>query len=415
MSLKINRNFLFVVLSLAIFTLLLTSLKLDFFLILLVILEVVLIAKKARISFFTVLSFVLSYSLLQEYSAFKGYDVYGLMNMHLVPIYFYELASLTSLFNCAIISAVYMTSAVKKEKELVTTRLSFSKNTSVIFCLFAIVISILIFPNLPSIGSVLSEEQRFYSGILPFRGWSSLPFFFLAVSLMGQKEKTSAMFKITMCFVCSWYVFHGERVDCLGFLILIFIWYYYNHADNRKIFLRILLVGFTVCVLMVLVGEIRSGSELSLEKLINRVVVQSTACDTTHVFNCAVDAWKNGKGFGGYTFLSYLVNCIPLLDDPYSFQSLIRDIGYSTAGGGLLFAEGYANFGYLFSLLSAIIFLVLFTLVIKRTTRYRFLIYVELCISIFRICWYGFNYPMTTLIYFVPLVWIADTNFRRKS
>ena len=53
-------------------------------------------------------------------------------------------------------------------------KINISKNTVNIISIMAVVITIMIFPSLPH----FDMENRFNTGILPFTGWSCIPFFF---------------------------------------------------------------------------------------------------------------------------------------------------------------------------------------------------------------------------------------------
>ena len=146
----------------------------------------------------------------------------------------------------------------------------------------------------------------------------------------------------------------------------------------------------------------------------NKLLDTSVIIDVTYVFNCAVDLAKNNNLFRGITYLSYVVNCVPLLKDPYSFQSCIHEY-YFTAGGGHFFAEPIANFGLGFACLFSCIYIVFLVWVVRKKSRYHYMVYAAISITIFRSAWYGLNYPITTILYFAPAVLIGyDLVFSEK-
>ena len=62
-------------------------------------------------------------------------------------------------------------------------------------------------------------------------------------------------------------------------------------------------------------------------------------------------------------------------------------------------------------------FFLIIVLLMWLPCRYAYMIYATLCISVFRIAWYGLNYPQITILYFVPFALFADYAMRkvRKS
>lgn len=62
-------------------------------------------------------------------------------------------------------------------------------------------------------------------------------------------------------------------------------------------------------------------------------------------------------------------------------------------------------------------FFLIIVLLMRMPCRYTYMIYATLCISVFRIAWYGLNYLQLTILYFVSFVLFADYLMRkaRKS
>lgn len=198
------------------------------------------------------------------------------------------------------------------------------------------------------------------------------------------------------------------RVETIGFAVLLAVRYYVVNKDRQGTGLKLAVVAAIIVPVFVAIGTLRSGSDaLGVGELLRSVAIQSTACDVTYIFNCAVDLYYRGIQLGGETYLSYLVNCIPLLDDPYAFATVIERY-YFTPGGGLFFAEAIANFGFLFSAVCSLVYLSLVAAVIARGGTWSYLVYSALMICVFRSAWYGLNYPITTIVYFVPFVMIVS-------
>lgn len=368
--------------------------------------QIIFIFAHAKLSFFSIFPALLTFCLFQEYAAVSGIEVYGVLGLGVVPCYFSELKVCVYIFNLSAALLVLFTGVLGKERELLRTRFRVSDRASILFILMAVVITLLLFPNLPSFAS-FSSDNRFGSGIIPFGGWSIVPFFLLSAAMGNAKNRVSGV--IASVFVIVWYASHGERVETIGFAVFLAARYYAFNRGRRGTMLKIGFVAMIIVSVFVAIGTLRSGSEVSgIGELLRSIAVQSTACDVTYVFNCAVDLYYRGIRLDGGTYLSYLVNCIPLLEDPYAFANMIEQY-YFSPGGGLFFAEPIANFGFLFTAAFSFIYLALFAAVIARGGTWSYLVYSALMICVFRSAWYGLNYPITTIVYFVPFAMIAST------
>lgn len=373
--------------------------------------QLIVIVHAAKISIFSILAVLINFCLVQQYAAFIGVEVYGLLGITSVPIYFYELFLCVYFFNAVLHLFITHSNCLRNESELFKEKLDIGYGFSIVLAVLAVVITVLIFPTMPSL-LTFSTVQRFDGGILSFSGWSCIPFFFLAIAIINRK---GYKYVVPMAvFVSIWYVFHGERVDCIGFLALFAIGYYNEHREKSTI-IKICISGLVIIITLVGVGFLRGGTDsINYGDLLHGVFIQSTACDVTYVFNCAVDLTKNSLSYHGITYLSYLINCIPLLEDPYSFQSYIHN-DYVTAGGGLFFAEPIANFGVGFACVFSAFYILFLVSVIRKRTRYRYMVYAAICITIFRSAWYGLNYPIITILYFAPALLVAYNLLTRKK
>lgn len=372
------------------------------------IVQTIVIIRKAKFSFFSIFVFLINFCLLQEFFAYSGFSVYGILGSGWIDIYFYELCSCSYMLNVIVFVIITMTNVIENEKSLYTFRFDFSKNTITIITVIALIITVLIFPTLPG---NFSTTNRFSNGYLSFTGWSCIPFFFVAIGILSGKRKKFVY--LSAIFIMGWYVLHGERIDAIGLIIFIMLWYFNIKKRDFRDYYKYAILLFCIIIALIIVGLYRSGYNITLKTVFNGIIIQATACDVTSVFNAAVDLELNGQAFKGTTYLSYLVNCVPLLNDSYSFQRLIMKV-YPSAGGSLFFAEPIANYGYVFCFFITVLYFIAIRQVIKKHTIYRTLIYIELCLSIFRMAWYGLNYPMTTILYFVPFIIVLDKMLKRK-
>lgn len=360
---------------------------------------------RARFSIISIFSFLLNYCAVMEYLAYEGLHVYGLLNLKIVPVYYWEFISCCFILNIITVIMISTTDFLKDEKEIYNIRFNVSKNVINVLLIVAIIITLMIFPSVPG---TFAGINRFNSGILPFRGWSCIPFFFLSVGIIAKKQVRTVVFSVF--FVCAWYVLHGERVEAMGMMVFVIFWIFNTRKMTLSKKIGIYILAIIALFTLTAVGIFRGGTQASISSIIRNLVIQSTACDVTHIFNCAVDLWKGNNGYNGITYISYLINCIPLLKDDYSFQKRIT-INYSTAGGGIFFAEPYANGGILLLILICVLWSVFIRRIVKRKTFYHALIYAELVLSIFRLAWYGLNYPIVTILYFIPFTVLLNKLF----
>lgn len=377
----------------------------------LIILETAVIVKKAGFSFFSVFSILINYCFIMEYLVFHDQYVYGLLGLGYVKVYYFEMFLCCSLFNLILIFFIDVWKISQMEKDFYQTEFCISSNATRIYCIIAIAITVLIFPSIP--GTFLLSSNRFSSGILSFAGWSCIPFFFAAISILGGKVKKTVF--ATVFFILLWYVLHGERVEAMGLIVFIVIWFFNTANFSLAKKLGILGAGITSVLALTAIGIIRTGGKTSFSKLLTNLLIQTTACDVTNVFNCAVDLYQKGGSYHGMTYLSYVVNCIPYVNDPYSFSRRIIADGYRSAGGGLFLAEPFANGGIVMIAIETFLFLGLFYWLVKKKSIYRTLILIELFLSVFRIAWYGLNYPIVTIVYFVPFAVVVNKLFLSRE
>ena len=373
--------------------------------------QLTIIVAKAKISFISIFSFLINFCMVQQYIAYIGGEVYGLLNVRRVPIYFDELFLCTCFFNLIIIFFALFTEIVSNEKILFSGDVRFGDNTTVIMLILALVLTFLIFPSIPSLDS-FTLENRFTKGIIPFTGWAVIPYFFLAVAFTNKRFKKSVI--ICAVIIMFWYAFHGERAEAMGFMAYIAI-AYYNQSPNKATIVKLGVLGGMLIILFIVIGLLRNGkSEINASDVIKSVFVQPTACDVTYVFNCAMDVLYKGKQFSGITYLSYLINCVPFLNDAYSFAIRIKDHIY-TPGGGMFFCEPVANFGIGFSAFVSFCYIFFIHIITKRKNKYGYLLYTTICISIFRLAWYGLNYPIIAMLYFVPGVLFLENILKKRD
>lgn len=130
--------------------------------------QTIMIFKKAKISLFSILAFLLNFCLIQEYGAYVGWDVYGLLAFKQVPIYFYEMFICVFSFNLILYCVLSISNCLENEGKLFTLNVDAGFQISVLLIIAAVGITFLMFPTIPSLGAFVLTN-RFTRGILPLQ------------------------------------------------------------------------------------------------------------------------------------------------------------------------------------------------------------------------------------------------------
>lgn len=116
-----------------------------------------------------------------------------------------------------------------------------------------------------------------------------------------MKDAENAAIFVTVIIV-FWYVFHGERVDCMGLLAFLAINIITINRNNKNTIMKIGVIAGCVVVLFVAVGMLRTGADnLQLKKVLKGALIQSTACDVSMFLLCSRFG-NERRAFHGITF-----------------------------------------------------------------------------------------------------------------
>lgn len=100
--------------------------------------QTIMIFKKAKISLFSILAFLLNFCLIQEYGAYVGWDVYGLLAFKQVPIYFYEMFICVFSFNLILYCVLSISNCLENEGKLFTLNVDAGFQISVLLIIAAV-------------------------------------------------------------------------------------------------------------------------------------------------------------------------------------------------------------------------------------------------------------------------------------
>lgn len=378
----------------------------------------IIIAKKAKISFFTVLTFILIFTLFQEFML----DVFNISTGMLTTgteadNAFKELFLCTNIF--CLIEYIFMitTNIIENEKKLYLLEITMTDFWAIFFCALSLIITILIFPSMPTFKT--TQVNRFNSGFLPFSGFAGLALFLIGITYDSAK-KIKIIYAIDF-FVVFWFFGHAERVEALGVVVYILLKYLnQNSLELNNIFqilkrhFKLVILVFLLIGFLVWIGLTRSSGhsvDISLSYLLNRIFIQSTASDVAYIFNCSIDLWKNGNLFQGETYLSYLSKIIPFIGEFADPEVAIKQY-YFTVGGCPFFAEIIMNFGMKGITPMIALFFSLHAFILKKVNKYRAIFWIPILIEIFRTAWYGWTGWFRLSFFIVPIVYILITRFK---
>lgn len=359
-----------------------------------VILLFLLIAFKAKLSFFTELSFILVFSYMQgviqkEVGSISGSTLaWAGVKM---PFYFDDLTIATCSFLLTAFWFVNFTPLLEREKAVYRTKTNLGKFTSILFAGSAFFMILIVFPSLPTLS--FSEGSRARNDAIPY-GLVLLSLVLLGIVFDSVKKQK---WLITIyVFVVFWIFGHGERVEVLGFLSFLAL-KYMNGLDlsqvkkslirNKK---RLLYgAGALFVVLAMWIGLKRGGAtNISWMDVLMNLIIQPTCGDVVYCFNCAADLWHTGNALWGYTYIDYLLQLIPGSPTNFSAAVVLHKLR-NTMGGALFYSEAMMNFGLAGVILSNIEFFVVMNFVLKNREKFNGWIWTSIVIEIFRITWYG--------------------------
>ena len=382
--------FLFVDLSNVLFALLLSSLIFVLF--------------TARVSIFSVVSIFITYVgfpvfFLENF----GYNV-GIIGNKTIPLFESEIYFALILFNIAVYFLCSKSKILDRENALYKMELNASK-LFVYLCSAVVVIFTII--KFPTFGG-----ERFNS-LLPGESWNHFVIVGLVFLLFFLDKSWIA--RIAFLFSAIWFLLHGERVDMLGYFILLFLFYVKRKSitfTGKKIAIFSIIGVFSFWLLIV-IGALRSGIDIDVKSLSMSVFVQPTAADIAYLINSSIYFTKTQPLFYGYTYLMNLTALIPLLDNPYLAQNILTN-NYNAPGGEFYFSEAMLNFGYFAGMLfSVMVFIIVVLFIFKSKSKYLKIATLFLISAMPRIIWYGKHYVISGLTLFIPSLLIADYIIKR--
>lgn len=361
----------------------------------------------AKISLLSLWSLVSNYTYLNVVHYYFTGNGYGLLaltgqsNLHIL-----EMSKYSLILNLSLLFWSMFTMFSSREDGLLKAY-NFEvleKNNSQQFinfaCLVAIVCSIIEFPRLP----FTSAAGGRFATLLPGTGWNHLAL--TAMLFLLPSLKYSKQVRWTYVFVIFWFLSHGERVDMIGFIILLLFLYLKNHKVTIGTLIKSISFALVLFLAFSYVGEVRGGKGadgVTLGALFEKLVEQNTASDLGYIFNISCDYIKKYPMTYGKLLIVYLEQIIPNLS--VSGVSNCPDIlsaKYAYPGGAYILTEPLLDFGVWGVLIVPNMYIGLIYMFLKNKKPYKLYVYIFLVATVLRYFWYGIEYIETALIWFIP-------------
>jgi len=295
----------------------------------------------------------------------------------------------------------------KKELDLVELRINNKKNlTIVVNNLVAVLFTFVAFPRL---GFSSSANGRF-NMLLPGHAWNQLAIVALIFNFPYLRKKTSV--KLTYLFVVSWFLINGERADITGLVFGILIYILVKKSGQKDLgkILRAFLIFLFLFLFVVLLNSIatlRHGQEITFLSAVKGLLTTPTTSDVGYLFNVAIDYEQSFGTLKGQLLKANLISAIPFTS-PSGFNTLTEAVNYFNPGGEPILAMPIMDFGikgiYFISILDFLFFRI-FVQYKNLFFKYEFILILS---SIPRMVWYGRSYTYSSILFFVPILFIVN-------
>ena len=128
--------------------------------------------------------------------------------------------------------------------------------------------------------------------------------------------------------------------------------------------------------------------------------------DVSYIFNVVIAYSKSFSKLNGSLFLTNIFSIIPLYNNDL-FGTLMSSV-YPYPGGEPWLAQPLLDWGKIGLIFSPIIDLCLLKVITLKDNRFFKMEYLAFLCLVPRAVWYGRSYTFTTLIFFVPIMYLIN-------
>lgn len=367
------------------------------------ILIVLLVAGKAKFSYFTMKIVIINYVLIAVFFQYTTGKSYGILEHSSISLHYMEMNILILIYNIITYLWINYTNILEKENELLKSNIYIGRISIIFCCLVAITTSIIAFPGIPFDKKYVINR---FSGLLPGSAWNHITMVTLLFLLPSFKK--SNITKATYAFVIFWFLSHYERVDIIGLLLFCIVYVLARKKSIKaKNYIIIGLVGSIILLTMVYIGEarVKNDKSITIKDVFKKTLIQNTATDIGYVFNTSIEFVKNEELLKGKTYSTYILKLIPLIDSKWTCEKILNK-EYMAPGGEFILSEPIMNFGFIGAIIFQLIEFGIYTVILSKKTKYRFFVYSFLMMTVFRTTWYGWVYIEKAIVYFIPIMYI---------
>lgn len=327
---------------------------------------------------------------------------YGALSMHLVPLHIAEFITFTFVYCSFFIALAIIFNFKKSEINIVNVEnKSFGTLNIVLNNLIAIVFSIVAFPRL----SLTTLSGTRFDMLLPGHAWNQLAIVALIFNYPYLKRVSV---KMTYLFVILWFLLNGERADITGLILgLIVLKFMKDKKRSTRSYIFLVISSILFLILLNTIAIIRSNQKVMITTAIDSLLTTPTTSDVSYLFTASIDAWKNNVCLHSQMFKSDFLSIIPF-SNPNGFESIIRQLGYFSPGGEPFLAQPILDWGVVGLVIRPIIDFSIFKLLTVKVTSFFNYEFITLLCLVPRMVWYGRNYVFSSLIFFVPILYIVN-------
>ena len=356
------------------------------------------------ITFFLTCANTLLFPILIQY--FTGAS-YGDLSLNLVSLHMPQLLNYNYIYCSVFLFLSVIFNYKRNEYELI--KLKFKKRkefTVAINNLIAIMFTFVAFPRL----SFASSANERFAMLLPGHAWNQLVIVALIFNLPYLRTKFTV--KLTYLFVICWFLIKGERADVTGLVFGMILYLLIKNSGQtkfktiiRNVFIFILL--FLFLVLLNTIATVRNGQSVTLVEEIKGLLTTPTTTDVGYLYNVAIDYVQSFGILHGQLFKANIISAIPFTS-PLGFNAITEAVKYANPGGEPLLAMPIMDYGTWGLFLIATLDFIFFRLFVQyKNTFFKYELVLLLC-SVPRMVWYGRSYAYSSILFFVPLVFIID-------
>jgi hypothetical protein len=334
---------------------------------------------------------------------------YGILGFDIVPLYINKILTYVLIYNIFIfLFGIFLDFNNRERKTLSLPYLTDSLLSIQMRNIVAVVFSIVAFPR--GFGQVAADQR--FNMLLPGKAWNQLAIVALIFNLPYLKKFNSV--RIAYLFTIFWFLSHGERADIAGlFAGLIFYWL--MKQPKRLAVGQLLrkagmiLVAFVAIAGLGYVGYVRiNHSWPSMSTLFSGLLTTATLSDVGYLYNVAIDYSSYVGLTHGEIFRANIMSAFPFYHSNSDFSSFI-DSAYPNPGGEPLLAEPIMDFGLVGLLIIPLYdLLCLQSPLMFKSSFFKYEYLLLLC-SMPRLVWYGRSYVYSSVLYFVPFIYLIST------